>query len=219
MADEQNPRKDTDEDFEVDDALDYEDTADVATLPAEQAEHAEHAEQAEQVHEATTTVVPAEVQPEKSTAPVLDEYDDDEPIEDYVVKLVVNDEPEQSTSAKDLIDAAITDSNGNLIPSKTSEIIDAVNSYTSTVVDEIAGETTGITGGGKSWWSESTRNYIILGLIAICILGILLACLCLLRRKKSGGNKRPAPGSTGTTQNVVNKGVAPDQKYERVPNV
>lgn len=85
---------------------------------------------------------------ESSSTSLVDEYDDDEPLEDYVVKLVVNGEPDSSTpSVKDIVDAGITDSIGD--DSKTSAVIDAINGYTSTIVDELAGNGTAITGGEK----------------------------------------------------------------------
>lgn len=101
----------------------------------------------------STTTVSSAI--ESSSSAIGDEYDD-EPLEDYVVKLIVNGEPDSSTSAKDLIQAGITDTIGNL-PSKTSDVIDAINGYTSTVFDELAGSTTAITGEGKRFFSKSIR--------------------------------------------------------------
>lgn len=164
----------------------------------------------------STTTVSSVV--ESSSSAIVDEYDDDEPLEDYVVKLVVNGEPESSSSVKDLIDAGIADNVGDL-PSKTSAVIDAINGYTSTIVGELAENATAITGEEKRWLGLSTRNWLFIGLIALCIIGIILALLfCFLgKRGKKGPNK--GSGTTTTTKSVVTKGISTDQRYQPVPNV
>ncbi len=66
----------------------------------------------------------------------------------------------------------------------------------------------------------STKNIILAGLVALCILGIILAIVFLVLGKKFKKNKKsPAAGPTTTTKAVVTKGVSPDQKYQPVPNV
>ena len=66
----------------------------------------------------------------------------------------------------------------------------------------------------------STKQLIIGGLIALCILGIILAILFLVLGKKFKKNRNsPGAGTTTTTKAVVTKGVSPDQKYQPVPNV
>jgi hypothetical protein len=66
----------------------------------------------------------------------------------------------------------------------------------------------------------STRNLIIFGLIALCILGLLLVCLFLILGKKFKKNKRTTTtGTTTTTKAVVTKGVSPDQRYQQLPTV
>jgi len=155
---------------------------------------------------------------ESSPTSLVDEYDDDEPLEDYVVKLVVNGEPDSSTSSvKDIVDAGITDSIGD--DSKTSAVIDAINGYTSTIVDELAGNGTAITGGEKRWLGFSTRNWIIIGLIALCIIGIILALLFCLLAKRGKNKRTQKSGTTTTTKEVVTKGISTDQRYQQVPNV
>ena len=65
----------------------------------------------------STVVVPSA---DASSTPVVegDDYDDDAPIEDYVVNLVVNEQPDGVTLSPDLVNAAITDINGNIIGNK-----------------------------------------------------------------------------------------------------
>lgn len=101
--------------------------------------------------EVTTTVAIAE---EVKTT-VTDDYVD-EPIEDYVVNLVVNEQPD-GVSPSDLADAAITDMQGNLIPSKTTAMIDAINDYSSTIYDELSTSTAAVTG-GKRWWGKFIKQ-------------------------------------------------------------
>ncbi len=66
----------------------------------------------------------------------------------------------------------------------------------------------------------STKKLIFAGLIALCILGIILAIVFFVIGKKFKKNKRsPAAGTTTTTKAVVTKGVSQDPKYQPVPNV
>jgi hypothetical protein len=95
-------------------------------------------------YEETTPAIIADA----TTTSVLDDYDD-EPIEDYVVKLVVNEQPD---GVSPLVDAAITDIYGNPISSKTT-LIDSINGYTTAVYDELSGNGTAATG-GKGWWGK-----------------------------------------------------------------
>jgi hypothetical protein len=83
-----------------------------------------------------------------TTTPLVDAYDD-EPIEDYVVNMVVNDQ-------SDLINAAITDSNGNIISSRT-KLYDSINGYTTAIYDELNGNGTANTG-GKRWWGKFVKQ-------------------------------------------------------------
>lgn len=163
--------------------------------------------------DATTTVpVTAPSLVHNTTTPLaVDDYDDDEPIEDYVVNLVVNEKPDGLSS--DLADAFVTDSYGN-------RIYDSINSATASVYDELNGNGTAITG-GKRWFGWSTGKFLLVGLIALCILGIILAAIFFVISKKFKKNQRTttSPGSTTTTKAVVTKGVSPDPKYQPVPNV
>lgn len=67
----------------------------------------------------------------------------------------------------------------------------------------------------------STGKFLLVGLIALCILGIILAAIFFVISKKFKKNQRTttSPGSTTTTKAVVTKGVSPDPKYQPVPNV
>ncbi|CAF0973697.1 unnamed protein product [Adineta steineri] len=149
-----------------------------------------------------------------NTSPATsDDYvDDDEPIEDYVVNMVVNEQPDGTVLSPDLINAAIAESNNG---GRTS-IYDSV---TTALYDELNGNGTAITG-GKRWWGWSWQKAILIGLVALCILGIILAVLFLVFGKKLKNKKRTPPaGSTTTTKAVVTKGISPDPKYQPVPNI
>lgn len=63
----------------------------------------------------------------------------------------------------------------------------------------------------------STKKILFAALIALCILGIILAIVFFVLGKKKP--RSPATGTSTTTKNVVTKGVSPDQKYQPVPNV
>jgi flagellar basal body-associated protein FliL len=66
----------------------------------------------------------------------------------------------------------------------------------------------------------STKNLIIIGLIALAILAIILVVLFLVFgkkfKKKSGS---PQAGTTTTTKAAVTKNISADPKYQPVPNV
>ncbi|CAF4193044.1 unnamed protein product [Rotaria socialis] len=106
---------------------------------------------------------------------------------------------------------------GNVVPSKTTAMIEAINDYSSTIFDELTTETTAITG-GKRWWGWSTERMLIVGLIALCILAIILVLLFLVLGKKFKKNKKSTAGAT-TTKAAETKGVPKDPKYQPVPNV
>jgi len=151
----------------------------------------------------------------------VDEFADgpEEPIEDYVVNMVVN-ENDGQTIPPELFNAAVTDINGNIITQKTT-LVDTINEYSTTVYDQLNGTSTGITG-SKRWWGWSTKRILFAVLIALCILGIILAILFLVL-KKLKNKKKPvqtgAAGTTATTQAAVNKNVSPNPKYHQVPSV
>jgi hypothetical protein len=100
--------------------------------------------------DATTTTAAIE----QTTNSLVDDYDD-EPIEDYVVKMVVNGQPDGSIS-QDILDAGATDIYGNIIPSKTN-LYDSINGYSTALYDELNGNGTAITG-GKRWWGKSIKQ-------------------------------------------------------------
>lgn len=164
----------------------------------------------------STTTVSSVV--ENSSPPTVDEYDDDEPLEDYVVKLVVNGDAENTSPIKDLVDAGIADNVGDL-PSKTSAVIDAINGYASTIAGELAENGTAITGEEKRWLGLSSRNWLFFGLIALCIIGIILGLICCLIVKRGKNKRTQETGTTSTTKSVVTKGISTDQRYQPVPNV
>jgi len=157
-------------------------------------------------------VAPPAAQPVQTAATSLldEDYEDDEPIEDYVVNLVVNEKPDGLPSG---FGDAVTDRYGNTI-------YDSLNAASTAVYDELNGNGTGITG-GKRWFGWSTTKLLLVGLIALCILGIILAAIFFLVSKKFKKNPRTTgtSGSTTTTKAAVTKGVSPDPKYQPVPNV
>ncbi|CAM2707022.1 unnamed protein product [Rotaria socialis] len=83
---------------------------------------------------------------------VADDYAE-EPIEDYIVNLAVNEQPEGVSTSPSFVDTVIADMQGNVVPSKTTAMIEAINDYSSTIFDELTTETTAITG-GKRWWGK-----------------------------------------------------------------
>ena len=103
---------------------------------------------------ATTT---ATIGQESSTT-IEDYADDDEPIPDYIVNLNVNEAPADSTFSSDLVNAVITDTNGNPIAGRTSTLIDSINGYTTALYDELNGNGTAITDGGKRWWGKFSES-------------------------------------------------------------
>ena len=84
---------------------------------------------------------------DSTTTSLLNEYDDDnEEIQDFVVNLVVNEQPDGA-----IADAVVTDIYGN------TKITDAINDYTTALYDELSGNSTAITG-GKRWWGKFVRQ-------------------------------------------------------------
>ena len=102
----------------------------------------------------TTTTVTSTVTETAETTSFNDyyHYDDDEPIEDYVVNLIIDDkQPNGATVSPSLVDATVTDMQQNMIPSKSSALTDSINQVT-TAYNELSGNTTAIAG-PKGWWS------------------------------------------------------------------
>lgn len=88
-----------------------------------------------------------------TTSSLSDYYDENEPIEDYVVKMVVNEQPDGPISP-DLVQAYVTDIDGNVIGTKPT-IYDSLNGFTSTVFNELSENGTSVTGtDGKRWWGK-----------------------------------------------------------------
>jgi hypothetical protein len=66
----------------------------------------------------------------------------------------------------------------------------------------------------------STKKLIFAGLLALCIIGIILAIVFLVVGKKFKKNKRSTPaGAPPGPKSVVTKTGSPDPKYQPVPNV
>jgi mannose/fructose/N-acetylgalactosamine-specific phosphotransferase system component IIC len=65
--------------------------------------------------------------------------------------------------------------------------------------------------------SWSWNKILFVGLIALCIIGIILAVVFLVLGKKFKKNQRSKPpGSTAATKSVVTKDVSPGTRYEPV---
>lgn len=91
----------------------------------------------------TPPAVPAQAVQTTATSLLDEDYEDDEPIEDYVVNLVVNEKPDGLPSG---FGDAVTDRYGNTI-------YDSLNAASTAVYDELNGNGTGITG-GKRWFGK-----------------------------------------------------------------
>jgi len=65
--------------------------------------------------------------------------------------------------------------------------------------------------------SWTWNKILFVGLIALCIIGIILAVIFLVLGRKSKKNKRPTTaGSTTATKSVVTKDISPGTRYEPV---
>ena len=110
-----------------------------------------------------TAAAPAEADPTpapasdfETTPSAFEEDYPEEEIPDYIVNLYVNELPPGSSLPTDLVNAGMTDLNGNLISSRTT-LIDSINDYTTTIsqglFDQLNGNgTAGV--GEKSWWRK-----------------------------------------------------------------
>jgi len=133
--------------------------------------------------------------------------------------LVVNEQSDVDGQLTTTIaEAAITDIHGNVIPSKTSEFIDKINEYTTTIAGELSDETTAGPG-GKGLWGWSTMKILIVALIALCILAILIALICLVLGKRKKSKKATQATSASSSKQAPSKGASTDPKYQPVPNV
>jgi len=163
-----------------------------------------------------STTPPAPISDDAANT-VVDDYADDEPLPDFTVNLVINDLPEGAVT--DRINAILTDEYGNLIT--TTPWSDAVDHYTGAItqgiIDGLEGNGTDI--GGKRWWgSWSWNKALFAGLIALCIIGIILAIVFMIIGKRFKKNKRStSAGATGTSKSVAAKPGTPDPKYSAVP--
>jgi len=176
-------------------------------------EGAEGAEGADGMDYEETTA--AAVIGDTSTPGFEDLADVDEPLQDYVVNMVVNEDG--ATLPPDLVQAAVTDIHGNLVTARTS-LSDAINTYSSTVYDQLNSTDTGVAG-SKRWWGWSTKKILLAALIALCILGLILAIVFFVLKKFKKNKKPVSTGTSATAQAVVNKGVSPNPKYHQVPSV
>jgi len=204
MADDQEPSNDAGDegevaDYDTNDANDIIDTNDIIT----------------------TTTSPAPIIDDAANT-VDEDYADDEPLPDVTVKLYVNVNPDGPIIPNDLVNAGITDIYGNLIPQTATPWSDSINGYTGAITqgiyDELNGNTTDIS--GKRWWGIWTWNKaLMVGLIGLCIIGIILALIFIIVGKKFKKNKRtPAAVTTSTTAGAgVVKGISPKSEYSPVP--
>ncbi|UJR24586.1 hypothetical protein I4U23_005961 [Adineta vaga] len=172
----------------------------------------------------TTTQPPAIVdEVQLTTTATLDDFaDDEEDLPDVTVNLFINDDGTGDvTVPSDIVQLGLTDIYGN--PITSTSWVDTVHDYTAAITqgvsDELNGNGTSI--GGKGWFGPWTWNKILfVGLIALCIIGIILAILFIVIGKKFQKNKRTTTtGSTTTTKNVVTTNIAAGGKYEPVRNV
>jgi hypothetical protein len=82
------------------------------------------------------------------TNPVVEDYADEENLPDFTVNLIINDGP-------DLLDAAVTDMYGNIIPRATTPWTDSINGYTGAITQEVYNELNGTdTAGGKGFFGK-----------------------------------------------------------------
>lgn len=143
------------------------------------------------------------------------DYDDEGPLPDVTVNLYINELPDAAVT--DAVNY-LTDDYGNPVGGWSK----AVQDYTTTIAQDLVdglegnGTTTGKQGWLGSWsWSKS----LLVGLIALCVIGIILTLVCIVIGKK-GKRNNSGQGSgtaTTTTKAVVTKGVNPDTKYAPVP--
>jgi hypothetical protein len=107
----------------------------------------------------TTPPLPPPAPPiiEEGGNSVIEDYpNEDEPLPDFHVKLIINDEPD-GVPVTDIVTAAITDELGNVITT-TPTWKDAIDDYTATITQVIQDEVTGngTTVGGKGWLGKSS---------------------------------------------------------------
>lgn len=112
--------------------------------------------EAPEVYDDDTTTTGAIIEELKTTT-VAEDYED-ETVPDYVVNLVVNEQNEGDVQlTTKIVDAALTDMNGNAIPSRTADLITAINEYSTTIAGELSDETTAIAG-GKGLWGKFIKQ-------------------------------------------------------------
>jgi hypothetical protein len=104
----------------------------------------------------TTTTTPPAPNIDDGANSVAEDYADDEPIPDFIVKLRINGGTEDA--ATDIVNAVITDEFGNVIT--TTPWRNVIDGYTTAITQEIqdgiSGNGTDI--GGKSWWGKSIEQ-------------------------------------------------------------
>ncbi|CAF1662094.1 unnamed protein product [Adineta ricciae] len=163
-----------------------------------------------------STAIPDEAQ--EATTPISNDYaDEDEDLPDVTINLYINDGPGDVTVPADISQAILTDIYGN--PVTQSPAIDFTTSIADIFNTEMITNETAT--GGKGLFGVWTWNKILfVGLIALCIIGIILALLFLIIGKKFKKNKgTQGSRSTTTTKSVVTSNVAAGGRYEPVRNV
>ncbi|CAF0856121.1 unnamed protein product [Adineta steineri] len=151
-----------------------------------------------------------------------DYVDDEGPLPDFTVDLFINDAAGDVSIPTDLAQAGLTDIYGNPLASSTpfaDYVAEQTASITNSIYDELSSSATEVS--GKGWWGHwPWSKILIIGLIALCIIGIILALVFCLLGKKFRKNQRtppPAkPGSSGTAKHAVTQGIGQGTKYESV---
>jgi uncharacterized protein YneF (UPF0154 family) len=163
----------------------------------------------------TTTTAASVIQDAGNS--IVDDYGDEEPLEDFTVNLFFNDLPD-GVIPTDAVRDGLTDIYGQEITSSTTPLMDLVNEYTAAitqgVVDEIQGNSTAVAE-KKQWWGTwSWLKILFIVLIALCIIGIILSIVFMILGKKFKKKKQAnPPSSSATTRALKSAGPAPDTKY------
>lgn len=95
---------------------------------------------------------------------VQNDYDDDEPLPDVTVKLLINGDGSDTDNINglvtDIVDGRITDEIGKFGPTTTPSLQEGIEDYTSTItqgiLNEINGNGTDVE--GKRWWGKFINN-------------------------------------------------------------
>ena len=152
MADDQESSNEIGDETETPDSPDY----DSITTTAAGELDGEGESEGEPTAAVAADPTPASASDVETTPSAFEEDYPEEEIPDYIVNLYVNELPPGGSLPTDLVNAGMTDLNGNLISSRTT-LIDSINDYTTTIsqglFDQLNGNgTAGV--GEKSWWRK-----------------------------------------------------------------